>query len=198
MARESYGLRAPKQRASRSLRRHTGAPRDMRGTDCGIFRRRARRASGVVAMRKLTLGLWALLALGAGLATQVVAQDVGPAPTPPTATEPAVAPGEDALDAAKKRGKLLWGADPEGGAPYVFADPNEPERTIGFEVDIANELGRELGLPVEMVPLQWSSIYADVARGAVDFGMNGLEVNDQSRKQGLFTRPYYLLSLIHI
>lgn len=144
-------------------------------------------------MRKLTLGLWALLALGVGLAT-AVGQDPAQGPEPEPESAPVREAGEDALEAARKRGKLLWGADPEGGAPYVFADPNEPERTIGFEVDLAKELGLELGLPVEMVPLQWSSIYQDVARGAVDFGMNGLEVNDESKKQGLFTRPYYLFS----
>jgi polar amino acid transport system substrate-binding protein len=101
---------------------------------------------------------------------------------------------DDALERARARGKLLWGADAEGGAPYVFADPNEPENVVGFEVDIARELGRELGLEVELKPLNWASIYQDVARGAVDFGMNGLEVTDEVREQGLFTRPYYLFS----
>lgn len=102
--------------------------------------------------------------------------------------------GPDALDRARERGKLLWGADVEGGAPYVFADPADPSRYIGFEVDIAHELGRELGLPVELVPLNWGSIYQDLPKGVVDLGMNGLEVTDESRKGALFTRAYYLFS----
>lgn len=107
----------------------------------------------------------------------------------------ALAQGEpDALDRARARGHLLWGADPEGGAPYAFADPEDPSRTVGFEVDIANEIGREIGLPVELKPLNWASIYQDLGRGEVDFGMNGLEVNDETRQQALFSRPYYIFS----
>ena len=31
---------------------------------------------------------------------------------------------------------LTWGADAQGGAPYVFQDPMEPNRVIGFEVEL--------------------------------------------------------------
>jgi polar amino acid transport system substrate-binding protein len=37
----------------------------------------------------------------------------------------------------KERGVLLWGSDSEGGAPYVFPDPKDPSKLIGFELDIA-------------------------------------------------------------
>lgn len=103
---------------------------------------------------------WALLLSAAALAGVARGQEAPP----------------DALERARHRGKLLWGADAEGGAPYVFADPDEPERVVGFEVDIARELGEELGLEVELSPRNWGSIYQDVGRGAIDFGMNGLEV----------------------
>lgn len=129
-------------------------------------------------MRRAALAGWSLLAVLVVVASIARGQD---------------AP-RDALDAARARGTLRWGADAEGGAPYVFADPNEPERVVGFEQDIAQELCKELGLALEFVPLNWASIYQDVGRGAVDFGMNGLEVTDESRKLGLFTRPYYLFS----
>ena len=45
------------------------------------------------------------------------------------------------LAAVKARGELLWGADAQGGAPYVFQDPMDPNRLIGFEVDLAWENG---------------------------------------------------------
>jgi polar amino acid transport system substrate-binding protein len=140
-----------------------------------------------VGMRRIALGLWVGTAVAVVVATAVRAQD-----TPPPAQGPSAQ--EDALERARKRGKLLWGADLEGGAPFVFANPEEPEKIIGFEVDIANELGKELGIPVEHHQLQWVSIYDDVRRGAVDFGMNGLEVTEQTRQMGDFTRPYYIFS----
>lgn len=101
---------------------------------------------------------------------------------------------QDALERARSRGHLLWGADPEGGAPYVFADPQAPARTVGFEWEIAQEIGQDLGLPVRLKPLNWGSIYQDLARGEVDFAMNGLEVWEETRKVALFTRPYYIFS----
>lgn len=139
-------------------------------------------------MRRVALGLRVGLAVGVALGVARGQDAAGPSAAPPA---PAA---EDALERAKARGKLLWGADPEGGAPYVFADPNDPSKTIGFEVDIATELGRELGLEVELKPLEWTSIYLDVNRGEADFGMNGLEVTPENAKQGQFTRPYYLFS----
>src|SRR5207244_9275834 len=42
---------------------------------------------------------------------------------------------------------LSWGGDAEGGAPFQFQDPREPSRIIGFEVDIADAIGRVLGIP---------------------------------------------------
>ena len=53
-----------------------------------------------------------------------------------------VAHADDALDAIRQRGQLIWGADAEGGGPFVFPDPTEedPDLISGFEVDIANLL----------------------------------------------------------
>ena len=40
---------------------------------------------------------------------------------------------------------LTWGADAQGGAPYVFQDPMEPNRLTGFEVELATLLGQRMG-----------------------------------------------------
>ena len=49
---------------------------------------------------------------------------------------PAAADAPSALKRVKERGVLLWGSDAEGGAPYVFPDPKDPSKLIGFELDI--------------------------------------------------------------
>jgi len=53
------------------------------------------------------------------------------------------------LESMKQRGYFTWGADAEGGAPYVFVNPDNPNQLIGYEVDIANEkqLFRLLSIP---------------------------------------------------
>ena len=40
---------------------------------------------------------------------------------------------------------LLWAADAEGGLPYICRDENDPNRFVGFEVELAEALSQELG-----------------------------------------------------
>ena len=47
--------------------------------------------------------------------------------------------------AAQEAGVLRFGGDAEGGAPFMEADPNDPSRVVGFEVDIAALLATGLG-----------------------------------------------------
>ena len=56
----------------------------------------------------------------------------------------------DRLQEIRQRGVLLWGADAEGGAPYVYPDPQRPEQLIGFEFELAEALARRLGVKAQM------------------------------------------------
>jgi len=38
--------------------------------------------------------------------------------------------------AAEEQPPLRWGGDAEGGAPYVEADPSDPQKVAGFDVEI--------------------------------------------------------------
>src|SRR5712675_3804599 len=82
----------------------------------------------------------------------------------------------DHLGEIKTRGVLLWGADAEGGAPYVYPDPNKPERLIGFECDLAEELAAKLGVKAKMVQNQWDQLIPALERGNFDIILNGLEI----------------------
>ena len=77
----------------------------------------AHRASSLVAMRILLLA--AVVALCACQATR--------APS------------------ARAAGELRWGGDAEGGAPFVEADPADPSKVRGFDVEIAGMIARGLG-----------------------------------------------------
>lgn len=90
---------------------------------------------------------------------------------------------------------LIWGADASGGVPYVFADPNDPDKMIGFEVDLAAALAREMGRPIEFQQRKFDSLLNDVERGDIDFAMNGLEILPDRLNQVRFTKPYYLYQL---
>ena len=50
-----------------------------------------------------------------------------------------------------------WGGDAEGGAPYVEADAQHPERVVGLDVEIAELIAKELGRPAEFVQIAFTS-----------------------------------------
>ncbi|MGP0565379.1 MULTISPECIES: ABC transporter substrate-binding protein/permease [unclassified Nitrospina] len=96
------------------------------------------------------------------------------------------------LDTVREQGVLLWGADAEGGAPYVFPDPENPSRLIGFEVDLANALAHELGVTARMVQNDWSSLLPALQRGDFHMAMNGLEWTGERARAVDLSRPYYI------
>ncbi len=97
--------------------------------------------------------------------------------------------------AAESPRALRWAADSEGGAPYIFKDPEDPNRLVGFEVDLARALEVELGRRIEFVQYQFSQLVPGLKRGDFDFAMNGLEVTPDRARAVRFTRPYYVYSL---
>jgi len=87
---------------------------------------------------------------------------------------------------------LTWGADATGGAPYILRDPADPERIIGFEVDLAAALAAELGMKPEFVQNQWDSLVPGLKRGNYDVVINGIEITDDRKAEIDFSEPYYL------
>lgn len=84
-----------------------------------------------------------------------------------------------------------WGGDAEGGAPFVEADPADPSRVRGFDVEVADLIARGLGRSVRFVQVQWSSIDQSVERGDFAIGLSGVEDTPPRRAQHSVTIPYY-------
>ncbi|HZI18856.1 MAG TPA: ABC transporter substrate-binding protein/permease [Pyrinomonadaceae bacterium] len=96
---------------------------------------------------------------------------------------------------AAAQGVLRWGADPSGGAPYVFADPAHPEQYVGYEKEMVEALASAMGRRAELVPTDWETIVSALRRGAFDVIVNGLEPTADRAEQILFSKPYYLFQL---
>jgi len=90
---------------------------------------------------------------------------------------------------------LRWAADSEGGAPYIFIDPENPGRYIGFEVELAEALAKELGRRIQFVQYDFKSLVPGLQRGDFDLAMNGLEITPDRKKVVRFTKPYYVYTL---
>ena len=96
------------------------------------------------------------------------------------------------LDQIRQRGVLTWGADIQGGEPYVFEDPKDPSWRIGFEVEIAAELANRLGVKAEFRQNTWSSLVPALERGDFDIALNGLEATSDRQERVLMSRPYFV------
>jgi polar amino acid transport system substrate-binding protein len=107
---------------------------------------------------------------------------------------PSPTPAGKGLERIRSAGVVRWGGDTQGGEPYVYDDPAKPGHLIGFEVDLAAAIARELGVRSEFVQNDWSNLVPSLERGTFDIVMNGLEVTDARTGRVLFTRPYYVFA----
>ncbi|HYQ40831.1 MAG TPA: ABC transporter substrate-binding protein/permease [Polyangiaceae bacterium] len=89
-------------------------------------------------------------------------------------------------------GELGWGADLQGGEPYVYESPTQPGVIIGFEVDIAEALARELGVRAKFHQNDWSNLVPSLERGDFDVALNGLEDTPARRARLRLSRPYFV------
>src|ERR1051325_582138 len=97
--------------------------------------------------------------------------------------------------AAHAQKTLRWGADPSGGAPYVFNDPNHPDQYIGYEKEIVDVLAAGMGRKPEFVPSDWETLVSALQRKSFDVIVNGLEPTADRQKQIQFSKPYYIFQL---
>ena len=95
---------------------------------------------------------------------------------------------EDSLARVKTRGVLKIATDATY-PPFEFMDK---DRVVGFDAEIAQELGRELGVEVEMISMEWSGVFAAVETGKCDLVMSGVTITKERKKGNGFTRPYFL------
>lgn len=93
--------------------------------------------------------------------------------------------------AAAQNRPLRWGGDAEGGAPFVEADPNNPDRLVGFDVEIAELIARELNRPPQFVQVAFTSLDQSAARGDFDIGLSGIEDTPGRRAAVAASIPYY-------
>jgi polar amino acid transport system substrate-binding protein len=86
---------------------------------------------------------------------------------------------------------LRWGGDAEGGAPFVEADPADPSKVRGFDVEIAGMIASGLRAEPQFVQVAWASIEQSAERGDFDIGLSGVEDSPGLRERSAVSIPYY-------
>ncbi|MGE0734022.1 MAG: ABC transporter permease subunit [Alphaproteobacteria bacterium] len=108
------------------------------------------------------------------------------------AAGPAVA---DTLGAIKAKGLIVWGADQEGGAPFVYPSENDKSQIAGFEVDLAAVLAQRLGVKAQFFQGSWDQMPALLETRKVDIVLNGYEWTAPRLEAMAATIPYYVYGL---
>jgi polar amino acid transport system substrate-binding protein len=87
--------------------------------------------------------------------------------------------------------EFRWGGDAEGGSPFVEADPRDPARLTGFDVEIAELVASELNRKPVFVQITFTSLDQSARRGDFEIGLSGIEDTPARRASLAVTVPYY-------
>jgi polar amino acid transport system substrate-binding protein len=101
----------------------------------------------------------------------------------------------DTLDDIKARGALIWGADQEGGGPYIYPRPDNPDVITGFEVDLAARLAEYLKVKPQFAQGSWDGLPLVLDSKKIDLVMNGYEFEADRLESMDATIPYYIYAL---
>jgi len=92
---------------------------------------------------------------------------------------------------ATSAGDFRWAGDPEGGAPFVEADPRRPDQVVGFDVEIAELIARKINRVPQFINITFTSIDQSIERGDAEIGLSGIEDTPARRATMAPTIPYY-------
>ena len=72
--------------------------------------------------------------------------------------------------------------------PMEFKD--ESGKQVGFDIDLANEIGKRLSMKVEFISTAWSGIFTALEADKYDCIISSLSITEDRKKSLLFTQPY--------
>ncbi|MBC3888218.1 transporter substrate-binding domain-containing protein [Acetobacterium paludosum] len=72
--------------------------------------------------------------------------------------------------------------------PMGFRD--DKNEIVGFDVDLAKEAGKRMGMEVVLQPINWDTKELELDSGNIDVIWNGLTITDERKQAMNFTKPY--------
>lgn len=95
--------------------------------------------------------------------------------------------GESTIEQIAKRGVIRVGMDTF--VPWAMKD--KKGKLIGFEIDVAKQLAKDMDVKVEFIPTKWSGIIPALITGKFDVIIGGMTITAQRNLKINFTNPYY-------
>ncbi len=93
---------------------------------------------------------------------------------------------ESTLEQIMRRGVMRVGMDTF--VPWAMKD--KAGRLIGFEVDVATRLAKDMGVRVEFIPTKWSGIIPALLTGKFDIIIDGMGIRPDRNLKVNFSLPY--------
>jgi proton glutamate symport protein len=109
------------------------------------------------------------------------ARELDPAP------EPLATPLAPGLARIHARGSVRVGWEPDS-LPFVFR--NDAGALVGFDVEMAHALARDLGVRLELVRLEAGALRQALDGGVIDVFMAGLPITPRRLEEMAFSDPY--------
>lgn len=98
---------------------------------------------------------------------------------------------KDKLDVVKENGKIVVGMSADY-APYEFhAIINGQDKVVGFDVDLANEIAKDLGVELEIKEMDFDALISALKADQVDAVISGMNPTESRKQQVDFSDIYY-------
>lgn len=76
-----------------------------------------------------------------------------------------------------------------GNVPWEFQDASGA--TVGFEIDLVNEIGKRLGMTVSIVNIPFTGLFGAVQSGQIDAAVSSITITKKRLESVSFAQPYY-------
>lgn len=108
---------------------------------------------------------------------------------------PEKAPEKDAAKPAAAEEKVLInGIDGGGFPPYAFVD--KEGKTVGFDVEAVEWIGKKMGFKVKHQPVEWSAIIPALEGKKIDMIASGMSATAERAQRVNFSDPYYKVTQV--
>ncbi|QLA15277.1 transporter substrate-binding domain-containing protein [Desulfolutivibrio sulfoxidireducens] len=108
------------------------------------------------------------------------------------AASPYETSGNSTLAAIAKRGTLVVGMELKFWPFEYVSEKGDP---VGFDVDVAGLIAKELGVKLEIKDMEWTGLIPALQAGKIDLIISGITGTLERAKSITFTRPYFTTGL---
>jgi ABC-type amino acid transport substrate-binding protein len=95
----------------------------------------------------------------------------------------------------RDRGELIVGTSIT--KPFEFHDP-ETDELVGFDVDLANEIAKSIGVPIKWVEMPFANLLPALKNHKVDMTIAAMYITPEREAAVDFSRPYQYSGLVMV